>query len=676
MPEEKREKSYKPFDFGNGLIAGSLNSAGRFIAINTYHPEHGYVTLSSVPPFADSERYNPAAVRRYRAQLADPSLPGFGFSFLHLTDNGGSRNSFRAEHRLKGETDEPVMTGNTATLFRDTTKLLPAPIVVQTNGLTNGRQFPERFAFEFGGKFSLTRAAYTQLTEGGVISHPSDDYNVYEDGEFLVIENRSFNCAVAIAVGSSEFEKSFSTKLMLYGGWDFWVEDSQINIRLRDTKLEVDREWKNSLPLPFLTALIAFGSNGDEATKLLRDYIPSFVSYEVAFPVNAIIDSLTSLIYQYLKESDARWHIEQALTYILACCAVPTDDEAYCLLTDHQLLPLAWTRDTYYQARALLTMRKMEIELSKGEIKLELGLRYPHLTLAYLEKILRGHLIWLFERAERPDGYWGRSYLANGRQKDPIFQLDQQCYPLLELADYVLETGDRALAERFYPIVNEIWQMILARKADSAWLFPTGETPADDKVEMPYHFSSQLVVWHTLRQLAKLNMPGAADFLSAAENIRQDILRQMVATEPTTGKPVFAYLTDLAGNYRFYHDANDWPTVLAAEWGFCPPDDPVWRATLDFAFSPVNREGYFPGRYGGLGSVHTPHAWPLGDFQELYLARYLGDKEKMARIWDKIEQIATEDGMFPEAYDENTGAVVSRHWFGWPGAMLVIALCG
>ncbi len=50
--------------------------------------------------------------------------------------------------------------------------------------------------------------------------------------------------------------------------------------------------------------------------------------------------------------------------------------------------------------------------------------------------ILRGHLNWAFAVAQRPSGYWARSFFANGVPKDTVFQLDQQCYPLLELAEH------------------------------------------------------------------------------------------------------------------------------------------------------------------------------------------------------------------------------------------------
>lgn len=111
--------------------------------------------------------------------------------------------------------------------------------------------------------------------------------------------------------------------------------------------------------------------------------------------------------------------------------------EGICLITDHMLLPLSWNRDAYYVARALLSWTNE------------------------MHDIVRRHLIWMFEIAERPGGVWGRCYLANGRQKDPAFQLDQQLWPLLELAEYVQETGDHATFERLQSQVSTILDTLL-----------------------------------------------------------------------------------------------------------------------------------------------------------------------------------------------------------------------
>ena len=81
------------------------------------------------------------------------------------------------------------------------------------------------------------------------------------------------------------------------------------------------------------------------------------------------------------------------------------------------------------------------------------------------------------------------------------------------------------------------------------------------------------------------------------------------------GKQIYAYATDGVGNFHFYHDANDFPLALAPNWGLVSVDDPVWRATIDFAFSEANVGGFYD---GSLGSVHTPAPWALGDIQETH----------------------------------------------------------
>src|SRR5690606_1858917 len=70
---------YKPLDFGAGGITGSVNQDGRLIALNTYHPLHGYITLSSVPPFPEEQRYHQPSVRTYRRSFVTDG--GFGMQF-------------------------------------------------------------------------------------------------------------------------------------------------------------------------------------------------------------------------------------------------------------------------------------------------------------------------------------------------------------------------------------------------------------------------------------------------------------------------------------------------------------------------------------------------------------------------------------------------------------------
>jgi hypothetical protein len=330
-------------------------------------------------------------------------------------------------------------------------------------------------------------------------------------------------------------------------------------------------------------------------------------------------------------ESDRR--VRRASAYALDCAAARVGDDLVAILADHEILPLVWTRDAYYVCRMLL----------------ELAPRDERVRAA-----VDGFLRWLFVEAERPGGWWPRASLANGASKDPAFQLDQQLFPLLLLEDHARITGATSLRDSCARVRDDVLRALLARRTPFG-LIATDETPADDPLgDQPYHFSSHVLLWRVLRDLDQ----------RAASEV------QRATRTGFTDSGRFAYAVRGAGGdgARHYHDANDLPTVFAPAWGFCDADDPVWRATIEFAWSAAN-EGYFAGALGGLGSLHTRHPWPLGDLQEIVVARVLVDAERERRALERLERVETWDGLLPEAYDETTGAVASRHWFAWPAAL-------
>jgi uncharacterized protein len=333
---------------------------------------------------------------------------------------------------------------------------------------------------------------------------------------------------------------------------------------------------------------------------------------------------------------------EAALRYVTECTALRVGD-AVCLLTDHRLLPLGWIRDAYYQAALLL---------SGGR-----------------DDLVAAHLRWTWLRAERRAARWMRSYLPTGAAKDARFQADQQLYPLLELVDYVAATGSLpTITDRSWDdLVSSAW-LALPVHDGLVW---TEENAADDRAELPYLAPAQLLRAHTAGRLAALTAAGhlstGIDFAAAAGESRQ-VLADRFVTDGPDG-PMWAYALDADGRARHYQDANDLPTALAPLWGLCPPDDPVWQATMRFAFSPAN-PGFAPGPAGGLGSVHTPGTWPLGDLQEWVWAGASGDWPRVVRVLRRLLNAAYPDGMLPEAYDPVTGAPSARPWFAWPGAAL------
>jgi hypothetical protein len=350
-----------------------------------------------------------------------------------------------------------------------------------------------------------------------------------------------------------------------------------------------------------------------------------------------------SLVEQHLGERRRLWTgldlaaptaqpARRGVSYAIDCAATRTGD-ALAFLADHQILPLVWTRDAYYVCRALLAV----------------GPREPRIA-AFVDGFIR----WSFEAAETVDGWWPRASLASGAAKDPAFQLDQQLWPLLLIADRARLTGDASPRERYAGSCTNVIERLLAARTPFG-LVATAETPADDPLVQPFHFSSHVLLWRVLT---------AFDRLVDAAAVRDATLRHF----QSDGRFAYAIAGPDGANARHYHDANDFPTVFAPGWGFCSVDDPTWRATIDFAWSIAN-EGYFAGTLAGLGSVHTRHPWPLGDLQEIVLGRVTNDPAREKRASGRLAHVETWDGMLPEAYDETSGAVASRHWFAWPAAL-------
>ena len=338
-----------------------------------------------------------------------------------------------------------------------------------------------------------------------------------------------------------------------------------------------------------------------------------------------------------------------ALASVRGCTALRVAPGRVAILTDHRLLPLSWTRDAYFQA--LLLLRAGDTDR------------------------VADHLRWLWLDCRRPNGWWGRSHHADGRRKDEVYQVDQQLYPLLELADYKRATGrlpdlrdGPSAAGGWNELVGEVVEGLLDRLSDTG-LLATDENAADDPAGLPYLLANQILAWHSLRRLAELSavLPAVAGREEVGERLRRSTLSRFRLPGPTG--ELWAYAVGSGGESQLYHDANDVATALAPAWGFCSVADPAWLATMDFAFSSHN-PAYAAGHYGGLGSDHTPGVWPLGLAQE-WLARSLaGHHAAAARALRRLTACAFSDWSLPEASDPATGRALARHWFAWPGALV------
>jgi len=62
----------KPLDVGTGVVCASFGADGSWLSIGRLHPRWGFVELNGLPPFAESDRGDPAATRRYRGLMTSP----------------------------------------------------------------------------------------------------------------------------------------------------------------------------------------------------------------------------------------------------------------------------------------------------------------------------------------------------------------------------------------------------------------------------------------------------------------------------------------------------------------------------------------------------------------------------------------------------------------------------
>jgi uncharacterized protein len=342
-----------------------------------------------------------------------------------------------------------------------------------------------------------------------------------------------------------------------------------------------------------------------------------------------------------------------ALRYSLGCTVLTAGDGFRTILTDHRILPLSWTRDAYYQARALLAA-------------------------GVADDSIGAHLRWLWLCCDRPDHLWQRSHQANGQVKDVAVQADQQLYPILELLDHRDVLGrwppPEAPAE-WGRLVTATWDAL--PRSDATCMLRSEENPADDPADLPLLLSTEVLHWTAARRLAahavELGLERrAAELVAEAAAVRSAVARGFAVDGPFGTQ--WAYAIDACGGQRLYHDANDLPVALAPLVGFVAPDDKAWQATMRFAFSPHN-PAFVPGRGGGLGSLHTPGVWPLGDVQEWVWASIAGDDRRVDRVLSRLAAVHRH-GMLPEAYDPASAEWRSRRWFAWPGAAIAAIVAG
>ncbi len=584
----------KPYDFGNGLLCASFGVEGSWLSVSAAHPEVGLVELSGAPPFPADRDGQVDLVRAHRAHLTDPAT-----AMLRVVDSAADTVSGDCGWHLRGVGWQ----ARTDAWAEGTTPTVVQRYLLAADG-------PGGLVLQFRGR--LDRPGYAEITPGGPIPPALPTQTVELDGSTLYVR-------APLGASDPEARVRVNSPVLSLDGWGAADEGAALEV-----------SWDEPLnDVPLLVSVTM--SCGDPPPSPRPDgwWSSGTSPSELASSGLAGIE-------------------KAAVRYTLGCTALEVARDECCILTDHRLLPLSWTRDAYYQAALLLADAAEHPESAA---------------------VVGRHLAWLWRSGRDDAGVWRRSHLSTGAVKDTGYQVDQQLFPLLELVDFRRTTGrwpgtdPAAWGEE----VRRVWDDL--PRHDNG-LVPAEENPADDPSELPYLLSSQLLLAYVARRLAKFETELGTTDLRLAEDAA-GTLGAVRATFTCSGPfgDQWAYEADGLGGHRLYHDANDVPTAVAPLWGLCDVDDPQWRATMRFAFSQHN-PGFVTGALSGLGSAHTPGIWPLGDAQEWALAVAERHSARLEAVLARITRVVSADGMLPETYDAQTGDWLARHWFAWPGSLI------
>jgi GH15 family glucan-1,4-alpha-glucosidase len=215
------------------------------------------------------------------------------------------------------------------------------------------------------------------------------------------------------------------------------------------------------------------------------------------------------------------------------------------------------------------------------------------------------------------------------------------------------------LPRRLWPIVES-----QAECAIKVWQQPD-QGIWEARGEPQHYVSSKLMSWVALDRAAKLahirgNPDLAARWQATAEEIRTDILTHGVSD---------------AGVLRQHYntDALDASTLLAAIFGFLPPDDERLRNTVNAIANDLTDNGFVlryrtdetdDGMSGKEGTFLICSFWLVSGLA------MVGESQQARDLMEKLLRVASPLGLFAEEYDTDTG----RHLGNFPQAFSHLAL--
>lgn len=253
----------------------------------------------------------------------------------------------------------------------------------------------------------------------------------------------------------------------------------------------------------------------------------------------------------------------------------------------------------------------------------------------------------------------------------PGFELDELAAYAVALEGYVTESGDTGILEEqaIQSGLLYLEDLLWARRHPQVDLFSTFLHPSDDPAVYPYLTYDNALVWRMLHFLADNHARAGRSqqglrCREAADGLARAVRNHLVVNGPFG--PMFCWSADLEGNHLLYDDAPGGLQLLA-HYGFCAPDDPVYRNTVCWAYSPHNPYYYHDGRFVENGCEHAHHPWLLHAANSL-----LGLRPGQAE--DLLRRAEMDGGLVCETIDRQSGRVKTGAAFATCAGFVAYAL--
>lgn len=312
-------------------------------------------------------------------------------------------------------------------------------------------------------------------------------------------------------------------------------------------------------------------------------------------------------------------------------------------------------------------------------------------------------LVTGFSRHMRNAGI--HSHYIDGVLLYPGFELDQLAAYIIALGRYVDATGDLGIMgdQRVAQGMLDVLRILTSVKDPKTGLYETFLDPSDDPVTYPYLVYDNILAWRCFKDLARLfaavhEHAVLSDVLlkrqglkhhsfetlgremeSLAEELKAAIYRHGVVDGPF-GR-MFAWAVDGEGSYELYDDPPG-SLLLAAHYGFCEPDDPVYLATAKWIVSEHNPYLCKEGKFSGFGCAHASHPWVLAacnillagqrSSSTLPAASVLADALEAAKRL--VKEAEMDGGIACETVDAQTGVVKTGAAFATCAGFLAYAM--